>query len=63
MDVYGIDNFKDSLFNFMLLYLIYCGVLVKDFKGFFEVLEYGWGLYFFVEEFGIVFISLKLSVI
>lgn len=47
----------------MLLYLIYCGVLVKDFKGFFEVLEYGWGLYFFVEEFGIVFISLKLSVI
>lgn len=63
LDVYGTDNSKSSPFNLMLSYLIHCGVPVKNFKGFPEVPEHGWGPHPLAEELGIVPISPKSSVI
>ncbi|XP_022313928.2 uncharacterized protein LOC111118656 [Crassostrea virginica] len=63
LDVYGTDKTQNTQFNLVLSYLIHCGIPVKDFKGFPEVPEHGWGPHPLAEELGIVPISPKSSVI
>lgn len=63
LDVYGTEKYNNQEFNLIFSYLIHCGVPVKDFKGFPEVPEHGWGPHPLAEELGIVPISPKSNVI
>ncbi|XP_061166103.1 uncharacterized protein LOC133175027 [Saccostrea echinata] len=63
LDVYGTDDTINNQFNLVFSYLIHCGVPIKNFSGFPEVPEHGWGPHPIAEELGIVPISPKSSVI
>jgi hypothetical protein len=63
LDVYGTEKSSNQEFNLIFSYLIHCGVPVKDFQGFPEVPEHGWGPHPLAEELGIVPISPKSNVI